>query len=36
MRLEAIDCLREAVHFTKRRYEDKLAKYTTFRFDHDR
>ena len=33
-RFEAIECLREAVHFTKGRYEDKIAKDTRLRHDH--
>ena len=33
-RFEAIECLREAVHFTKGRYEDKIAKGTKLRHDH--
>jgi transposase InsO family protein len=33
-RYEAIECLREAVHLTKGRYEDKIAKGTKLRHDH--
>jgi transposase InsO family protein len=33
-RKEAIECLREAVRFTKGRYEDKIAKDTKLRHDH--
>jgi len=33
-RLEAIECLREAMHLTKGRYEDKIAKDTKLRHDH--
>jgi len=33
-RFEAIECLREAIHFTKGRYEDKIAEGTKLRHDH--
>ena len=33
-RLEAVECLREAIHFTKGRYEDKIAEGTKLRHDH--
>jgi putative transposase len=33
-RFEAIECLREAIHFTKGRYADKIAKDTKLRHDH--
>ena len=33
-RLEAIECLRETIHFTKGRYEDKIAEGTKLRHDH--
>ena len=33
-RFEAIECLREAIHFTKGRYEDKVAEGTKLRHDH--
>jgi hypothetical protein len=33
-RFEAIECLREAIHFTKGRYEDKVARGTKLRHDH--
>jgi len=34
MRLEAIEYLREAINFTKGRYEDKIAEGTKLRHDH--
>ncbi len=33
-RFEAIECLREAIHFTKGRYADKIAEGTKLRHDH--
>ncbi len=33
-RFEAIECLREAIHSAKGRYEDKIAKGTKLRHDH--
>ena len=33
-RFEAIECLREAIHFTKGRYGDKIAAGTKLRHDH--
>lgn len=33
-RFEAIECLREAIHFAKGRYADKIAKDTKLRHDH--
>ena len=33
-RFEAIECLREAIHFTKGRYEDKIAEGKKLRHEH--
>jgi len=33
-RFKAIECLREAVHFTKGRYDTQIAKGTALRHDH--
>ena len=32
--MKAIECLREAIHFTKGRYADKIAQGTKLRHDH--
>jgi putative transposase len=33
-RVKAIECLREAIHFTKGRYDTQIAKGTALRRDH--